>query len=1539
MNKKVLAAIVAIALVAVQLFTMVPALAKNTDGTGELVAKFTTKCWNADKGFTIAQQNVGDNYNFTSALSFKISNKDKFNSSADRNASFYEMQSADASIGAWANDADAEMRFFIKSKQGFTTTLSILNSGNGGYPHIYRTLEIEGSDKWQEIRFKRSDFSANATFDANTKKTTGYNLVRFQTSADFIPTDATIIISPIEFYDGAIKEALDVNGGTILPKEGKLIAEFTAKSWNDSKKGFAITSELVADNNHFTSSMKFKITNMANFNAATDRNASFYELKGADGSIGGWANDENAEMRFWIKSTTDFTATLSLMNAGNGGYPHIYRTLEIKASDKWQEIRFKRSDFSANATFDANTKKTTGYTVFRLQTTADFIGSEESFEISKVQFYDGYLTEQVDPDGGTIIVIPEAGEKIGEFNGACWNSATKGFSVTGEIVGDNLNFKEALKFEITDKAAFNASTDRNANIYELQHKNGSINAWANCPYAEMRFWIRSTADFETTVDLMSSTGSTYPHISAKLAVKGGDLWQEIRFKRSDFVGDAAFNTAVAQSTGYSLLRFVTSPDFLAVGETIEISPIEFYDGFIDSEIDPSGGTIVIPDIYGELKYTLPAKVINSFKGLQNKTVPVTDNDFVSNALKLTATDTAALYEKRQHVYTNGLEKSVDLSDWYNYSKAEIRLWVKVPHAMKLTFLVVESTGKAYPYISTTVEVPAADGWQELRIPRSAFSSDAAFTGEYVKFFRILTPAGEGAEAGFLSFSESMLISQVEFYDGIIPESANTPNKGTPGNLVTSIDLKPTNVNSSVIGEIEDKSNKNFKSVLTVQINNARTFAEGEMSHYLHLHEELIDISKWYNNPNAEIRLWVRTDKDVVLRFGFQNPFAKDPSSYRAIWGQINVSGSDNWQELRIARKNFSENADFDPKRVGRIKIIGSGDTAITTNEIFYVGDVVQVYDGYINSLKEANGGTVAPNKENGVAATFSSFSTKLVSGTGVSIESVKVGTNKYFTAAARIVSASATPYTATLKTFYDLTDISRCSKGTLRVWVKSGEKKNFNIVLTDKNGKELTLGFAAKASADKWQELRVELSKVNAGDFDFSKLFSVSVSGNANASPLEIGKIELWKKTISAAIESDGGTIEPPLVLPPVWEALEKYSGKSEIFARTAMSNFWITDWNDKSRPRSITAYNRGLDNKDENYHRFTNYKEISVVDPDVYYQNPTGAGFGFNTAVDMTPYLKTGTMRFWVKVPKDMSISVMLKSQVDGKYTDITVDVALKKTDENGGFQEVRIPLKKFYDEAVKQGRVWNPYYIKHVIIGGVAGCNAKTFLAKDEILCITQSEFWKGEALEPPPYDPTRIFYSMRGEVFVKDVDEVLAKTAIFSAYRDTLMKKQYENIVNKYFSKTGLSSLYRIELISADAYNYKKVGAYDKVSVYIPKGDINTSNLSVAIYNSTGIYTCDFTVEDDYIVIETKQFGMFLFMSGGKRNSVEFDYEDDLKNHLKLLGSAEGEAGTHKVKNSDSKVLVLSLIIGGAILLVIAAAVVVIVLKKKGIIFRKG
>lgn len=1523
--KKAVALLLAVLVVAVQLLFVIPALAGETS----LIATYTAMSWNAsNKGYKVENTMVSDNENFTGALKFTVTNKDTFNGAA-KDPTFYQEEVATKDINDWNKNPDAEMRFWIKTPETFTASIRLVH--NSGYKRINYTLSVDKSDKWQEIRIKRSDFDNSNDFNTRVEGRGGKVAFQMMMPQNVIDVGDELLLGPVEFYNGKIEEAVDPDGGTIdlSRKPGNKIATYTLKSWNADNKGYSLVESTVTDNENFANVLKFAVTDVDTFNGAA-KDPTFYQEALSDKDIQKWNTTPYAELRFWVKTPKAFNASLRLVH--NDGYKRINYSLSVPASDTWQEIRIKRSDFDSNADFNTRVEGGNGKVAFQIMMPSNVLAVGEEMLLGPVEFYDGYIPTEIDPDGGTIVVVPTEGEKISQYDSVSWNAANKGYSVSEVAVSDNKNFKNGVEFKITNMDVYNGAA-KDPTFFHENVVDAPITEWNTDPNAELRFWIKTPKAFTARMRIAHNTG--YKRIVYDLEIPASDIWQEIRIKRSDFDANSEFDALISSGAGASTIQFLMPKDVIALDESIIISPIEFFDGYIPGEVDPSGGTVIIPDIAGEKINTIPAAVIKQVSGTNGQIVSVYDNPFVSQAVKFTVTDEEAFYKTNTQLTSNSLAKPGDIKGWYDYQKAEIRFWVKVPHAMKFKIQLVESYGGTWPYIESEIEVPASNDWQKIVIPRSAFTTNSLFTAEHTQYMRILA-SNKNNRDEYLKFCDSIYISQVEVYNGIIQPSADIVDNGKAGDMFHKVDLVPHNNEGLKISKVDIDDNKNFKKGVTVEVVNARSFAGTEGSYLIH-NSTNFDVSKWYNNPNAEIRFWIRTDKDVTLKFGLQNPGSSKPSSYRALWAQLSVKGSDKWQEIRLSRKHFGNTANFDPTIIKYIKFTGSGDDKITTNEVFYVSGI-EFYDGYIASAVDPTGGTKKDHTDNAITATFSTFSPK-IQGENVTAEYINVDTNKYFTKAASFAATANASFSATLKTYYDTINVLRAKSGTLRLWVKSAKAQSFNVVLTDIAGKTVVLPVKSNAAAD-WQELRVSLKDVNTADFDFTKLFSVGISATVNAGDIfQVGKMELWQKKLETAIEENGGTLAPPPILPPVWADLPDLgkTEENEILIKTG-NDFWMNDWNAK-RARSITAVNVGVDKKDPKYSWFAKYKQIKVADEDVYYaskvsaiQGPSTACFYWMKITDISGYLKSGTLRFWINVPKDMSVRLYLTSyDPDKKYTRSYVDVAVKKTDANDGFQEIKIPLKAFYDEAIKNNIKWNPYYIRFIELGPVGNASKNNFLAEGEVLNVSQFEIWKGEALEPEPYDPTRFFYSLRGEIYVKDINDVLAKTALVNAYKNTLEESAYKKIAEKYYGKAELKELYTVNLVSAGDYDYKIVTAYDEVWLYIPVSEgLETDGLKVVVYNNTGIYDCEYEIVDGHFVITTKQFGEVMLLSGGKRNDTVFDSQKDLEEIFKLVTSKN----TVAVKSESSmSVMTVLLIVGGIIVAVLAVlAAVILFLKKK-------
>ncbi len=357
-------------------------------------------------GLTIsAAVAVDDNYNFTKALPVKMSSASSYYGATKTSHLYYGGYSSSNNISAWYSNDVAELRFYIKVPHSVTFAIRLQTSTNKGILSSYIT--VPASDNWQEIRIPKSSFGTDSDFESFVAGTSGSLYVQIRTSSTatadtFLADNEIMYVSQVEFYNGAIEEEVDPNGGTIIPVEGEKIKEYTSGGWNSN--GAEASDVTVADNENFTKAKKFTVTDFATHNAANPARVNIYSAgNSATDGISEWATTYYAELRFWIKVPHAVKFTLRFQTESNKAIA-TNTTISVPASDKWQEIRISRDDFSAGADFNtAVAASTTVYTQIQTASgTTEFLAEDESLYVSGIQFYDGLVPGEIDPDGGTI---------------------------------------------------------------------------------------------------------------------------------------------------------------------------------------------------------------------------------------------------------------------------------------------------------------------------------------------------------------------------------------------------------------------------------------------------------------------------------------------------------------------------------------------------------------------------------------------------------------------------------------------------------------------------------------------------------------------------------------------------------------------------------------------------------------------------------------------------------------------------------------------------------------------------------------------------------------------------------------------------------------------------------------------------------------------------------------------------------------------------------------------------------------------------------
>ena len=313
-------------------------------------------------------------------------------------------------------------------------------------------------------------------------------------------------------------------------------------------------------------------------------------------------------------------------------------------------------------------------------------------------------------------------------------------------------------------------------------------------------------------------------------------------------------------------------------------------------------------------------------------------------------------------------------------------------------------------------------------------------------------------------------------------------------------------------------------------------------------------------------------------------------------------------------------------------------------------------------------------------------------------------------------------------------------------------------------------------------------------------------------------------------------------------------------------SRFWINQWNDGVE-YAANSQLMSLERTDPRYKLFQKEWTFTVDYASIYYASDPGLLFWLSAGkTDLTKYLKTGTLRFWIKVPHDMTLKVSLE---DENYHSASVEFEAKVTEENEGYYEVRLPLSDFYVNYDEAGNTWDYTDIIKVVLKPT-DFSAEGFLQEGESLNVSLFELWSKEAAEPQEVDISRYYDCGNGNgIILRDTDEVMALTTVVSAFRNTLELDVAEKTVGRYYSDGKVVDYYNINAM-ADTDNYNKiVTAYEDVEILLPITEtLDVSNLRAAVIKDGQLTDIPMTMEGSYLVLTGTSFGDVVFYTGTQK-----------------------------------------------------------------------
>ncbi len=320
-------------------------------------------------------------------------------------------------------------------------------------------------------------------------------------------------------------------------------------------------------------------------------------------------------------------------------------------------------------------------------------------------------------------------------------------------------------------------------------------------------------------------------------------------------------------------------------------------------------------------------------------------------------------------------------------------------------------------------------------------------------------------------------------------------------------------------------------------------------------------------------------------------------------------------------------------------------------------------------------------------------------------------------------------------------------------------------------------------------------------------------------------------------------------------------TAESVLAARTT-GGFWAEG--DSAEP-SISSSRSGMKRSDYYYNDFQTYRTFEIINSNYYdsdYKYSRELRLFFNNNTDVSEFLTSGNLRFWLGVPKDMTIRFALRSYnpETKKYGSIYTGKEFKVSDNVNGYQEVIIPLADFNENKSSN---FSFQYVSFMAILGTDGCTAETFLNTGEVLKASPFEIWTGEPSVSKAGDYVPRYYSINGDITVDDIGLSMDKRTKINAFTIGASSGKFANFTSTLSGNTKVLEAYSINAVIADD-EYALTAVGDSVNVNIPiTSNFADEEFKVGIMGENGFSEKLYDLTDEYLVVHTDELGDFLII----------------------------------------------------------------------------
>lgn len=567
-----------------------------------------------------------------------------------------------------------------------------------------------------------------------------------------------------------------------------------------------------------------------------------------------------------------------------------------------------------------------------------------------------YLIVTSDLSGNIAIIDQNKENLITKFETMSWNASTKGYKVATATITDNTEFTSGVKCTVTDIATFNGAA-KDPTFYQDTLSTHNINVWNTTPEAELRFWIRTPKTFTASLRLVHNSG--YKRINHTFKVNGSTDWQEIRIKRSQFDTGAEFNALVAAGGGKVAFQMILPKNVFETSDVITVSNIEFYDKTMTAEVNHGNiERVKLVEFGGATGYdqtnmttTTVVAYDNQYSRVVKKITPNTGYTPTTGEVKLMPYGAALTVEE-------GASGNA-LAAWFN-TDSELRTYLKNDSNNDIQLMLglyASVGGGEYPNFKTDyITIPANSGWIEVRLRAAnmtgndaeAISQISAYSGNV--YFYIYTKGDKFID----EVGEALYVAPVEAYNLFLLENEKTDF----GRDYTRINFD-RNYNWGTGSQFnrsytDNSDTPHFTKAVAFTANDTFTAGARRMNIIYKDPVVMDDFADWAFNPNAEMRFWVKSEKDVRFNFYIQQ-------NNKDIYKTISLTGSDDWQEIVLKRSDFNNNSAFNSALITDLNVNDkvycyantiSGEFEIGDSIAF--GNIFEFYKGKAYDKGDAN---------------------------------------------------------------------------------------------------------------------------------------------------------------------------------------------------------------------------------------------------------------------------------------------------------------------------------------------------------------------------------------------------------------------------------------------------------------------------------------------------------------------------------------------------------------------------------------------------------